>query len=168
MLADIFTTLFPPLLWTAALSSGLMAGIYFAFSVFVMTAFDRIPAANAVAAMNSINKVILRSLFMPLFFGSSLASIILIITGIGMWGKTGAVMILSAGVIYIAGMFLCTVFFNVPLNDRLARVDPNSAELQAEWQNYFRKWTLWNHVRTLASFATCTLCIYALTNLAPA
>ncbi|MGB5582763.1 MAG: hypothetical protein WBO93_04065, partial [Gammaproteobacteria bacterium] len=57
------------LLWTAALSSGLMAGVYFAFSVFIMKAFDTIDARQSITAMNAINEIILRSLFMPVFFG---------------------------------------------------------------------------------------------------
>ncbi len=65
------------LLWTAALSSGLIAGIYFAFLVFIMQAFGKIETAQSVAAMNAINKTILRSLFMPLFFGSTIISVML-------------------------------------------------------------------------------------------
>ena len=53
------------LLWIAAVSAGLMAGIYFAFSGFIMRSLDRRDAANAVEVMNTINEVILRSWFMP-------------------------------------------------------------------------------------------------------
>ncbi len=55
------------LIWIAVLSSGLMAGVYFAFSGFIMKAFDKIETAQSVAAMNAINEAILRSLFMPVF-----------------------------------------------------------------------------------------------------
>ena len=67
------------LLWSAALGSGVIAGVYFAFSGFIMQSFSKIDASQAIAAMNSINKTILRSLFMPLFFGSSIISVLLII-----------------------------------------------------------------------------------------
>ena len=73
------------LLWAAALSSGLIAGVYFAFSTFIMQAFGRIDAAKAIAAMNAINETILRSLFMPLFFASSIISVLLIIVAIMHW-----------------------------------------------------------------------------------
>ena len=75
------------LLWTAALSSGLMAGVYFAFSVFIMPAFGKIETTQSIAAMNSINKVILRSLFMPIFFGSSIVSVLLIVIAFVHWGE---------------------------------------------------------------------------------
>ena len=51
------------LLTIAAIGAGLMAGIYFAFSSFIMRSLDRLGAANAADAMNAINEVILRSWF---------------------------------------------------------------------------------------------------------
>lgn len=51
----------------AALGSGLIAGIFFAFSTFIMQAFARLPAEQGIAAMQSINTTILRSPFMVVF-----------------------------------------------------------------------------------------------------
>ena len=48
------------LLWAAVLGSGLMAGIQSAFSTFIMRAFGRLETTQSVAAMNAINKMILR------------------------------------------------------------------------------------------------------------
>jgi hypothetical protein len=42
------STLVTILLWAAALSSGLMAGVYFAFSGFIMKAFGKIEPAQLV------------------------------------------------------------------------------------------------------------------------
>ncbi len=42
------------LLWTAALSSGLIAGVYFTYSGFIMQAFRKIDTTQSIAAMNSI------------------------------------------------------------------------------------------------------------------
>jgi uncharacterized membrane protein len=92
------------LLWTAALSSGLIAGIYFAFSVFIMQAFGKIETSQSVAAMNAINETILRSLFMPLFFGSTIISVILIVVALVHWGDAGSGLTLIAGAIYFVGM----------------------------------------------------------------
>ena len=49
------------------LSAGVMAGVYFAFSAFVITSLDKLAASSAAAAMNSINRIIVRSAFMPAF-----------------------------------------------------------------------------------------------------
>lgn len=152
------------LLWIVALSSGLMAGVYFAFSSFIMKAFDELDTAQSVAAMNSINEIILRSLFMPLFFISSLLSMLLIVLAFIDSGEAGSTLALISGIVYFIGMFICTVVFNVPLNNSLARVDRNSSNTQQIWSHYLKNWTRWNHVRALSSLVTCVLCIGLLTN----
>jgi uncharacterized membrane protein len=152
------------LLWTAALSSGLMAGVYFAFSVFIMKAFDNIDTAQSIAAMNAINEIILRSLFMPVFFGSSIISVLLIVVAVFFWGEAGSGLSLIAGMIYFFGMFVCTVVYNVPLNDTLSRLDATSENAQHGWSHYLDNWTKWNHLRTVSSLVTCALCIWLLTN----
>ena len=158
------STIVIALLWTAALSSGLMAGVYFAFSGFIMQAFGKIESAQSIAAMNSINETILRSLFMPLFFGSSLISVLLIIVAFVQWSEAGTILILIAGAVYFVGMFACTVLFNVPLNNSLARLDPNSANAHQVWSHYLKTWTNWNHLRTVSSLVTCILCVWLLSN----
>jgi len=150
------------LLWVAAISSGLMAGVYFAFSAFIMQAFGKIDAAQAITAMNSINKVILRSLFIPIFFGSTIVSLVLIIFVFVHWGKPGAELIFLAGLIYFIGMFVCTILFNVPLNNSLARVKSNNDDAPQVWSHYLKTWTRWNHLRTISSLITCVLCVWLL------
>lgn len=150
------------LLWTAALSSGLMAGIYFAFSGFIMRAFSKIDTTQSIAAMNSINETILGSLFMLLFFGSSIISVLLIIAAVVHWGEAGTELLLIAGAVYVVGMFICTALFNVPLNNTLARLDPGSANAYQVWSHYLINWTNWNHLRTVSSLSTCMLCVWLL------
>jgi uncharacterized membrane protein len=150
------------LLWAAALSSSLMVGVYFAFSGFIMKAFEEIETAQSVTAMNSINEVILRSMFMPVFFGSSILSFLLVIVAFYYWGEVGAGATLIAGMVYLVGMFACTIVFNVPLNNALARLDPDSDNVQQIWSHYLRTWTKWNHLRTVSSLITCALCIWLL------
>ena len=150
------------LLWTAALGSGLMAGVYFAFSAFIMKAFGELETNQAIAAMNAINKVILRSLFMPVFFASTVISVLLIIVAFSQWGEVGSGVALIAGLVYLVGMFMCTVVFNVPLNNRLTALNPHSADAEVNWSHYLKTWTQWDHLRTLASLITCVLCIWVL------
>ena len=154
------------LLWFSAVGCGLIAGIYFAFSTFIMPALARIEPVHAVSAMNSINSTILRSLFMPLFFSTTLTSFILAIIAMQHRSASGATAMFAAGLIYVAGMFLCTVVFNVPLNNRLAAVDSASAALV--WARHLKEWTMWNHVRMIASTAACILYIWALARMSEA
>jgi uncharacterized membrane protein len=57
------------LTFVAAVGSGLVAGIFFAFSNFVMKALARVPPAQGIAAMQSINVVVLNRWFFAVFFG---------------------------------------------------------------------------------------------------
>jgi len=69
---------------------------------------------------------------------------------------------MSSGCSYVVGMFVVTVVFNVPLNDQLAATDPASTAAAPVWARYLTDWTLWNHVRTIASLAATTLFIVAI------
>ncbi|KVZ11098.1 DUF1772 domain-containing protein [Burkholderia ubonensis] len=150
------------LLWFSAIGCGLMAGVYFAFSTFVMTSLGRLAPVAGVAAMNAINVDIVRSPFMPVFLGTTLASLALAILALLDRSEPGAIWIVAGGAIYVLGMFVVTMVFNVPLNDALAATDASSAEGGAFWARYLRDWTVWNHARTVASAAACGLFIAAL------
>ncbi|NIJ37991.1 putative membrane protein [Sphingopyxis panaciterrae] len=150
------------LLWFSIVACGLVAGLYFTFSAFAMRALARIDVPAGIAAMNSINVEIQRSLFMPLFVGSSLSSLALAVIGLLRWGVPGAAAAMAGGLIYFAGMFVVTMVCNVPRNSALAKSNPASAADAALWALYLREWTFWNHVRTLASTAALVLFVIAL------
>ncbi|MFK7989473.1 MAG: DUF1772 domain-containing protein [Sandaracinaceae bacterium] len=141
----------------AAVSCGVMAGVYFAFSAFVMRSLDVLPREQGVAAMQSINEVILTSGFMPLFAGTTALAVGLGVFGLASWSEPGSGVMLAAAIVYALGMFLCTAAFNVPLNDALAALDPASADASRLFDHYVDRWTLWNHVRTFASVAASGL-----------
>ena len=69
---------------------------------------------------------------------------------------------LAGGTLYVLGMFIVTMVCNVPLNDALAAADPSSPEAASLWTRYLTDWTMWNHVRTVASTAACALFIAAI------
>ena len=150
------------LLWIAAVGCGCVAGVFFAASTFLMPALARIGVAPGVAAMNSVNTVILGSLFMPLFYGTTLAGLVLAAASFSDRRAPGAPMLLIAGLVYVIGMFGITLFCNVPLNNALASADPGTAQGSAMWARYVKDWTLWNHVRTTASVVATVLYIMAL------
>jgi uncharacterized membrane protein len=41
----------------------------------------------------------------------------------------------------------------VPLNNALAQVTPADPDAARVWNDYLRRWTTWNHVRTAAAAA---------------
>jgi uncharacterized membrane protein len=149
------------LILVAALGCGLMAGLFFAFSVSVMPALGRLPAAQGIAAMQTINAVILNPLFLTTFLGTAAACLGVIIFSLLRWSNLGAAYLLAGGALYLAGSLLVTMLFNVPRNEALAAAPaaPDSARL---WANYLATWTAWNHVRTVASLAAAALLTLAL------
>ncbi|MBM7113686.1 DUF1772 domain-containing protein [Archangium primigenium] len=155
-------TLVAGLLWFSALGNGLLAGLYFAFSAFIMTSLARLDRAAGISAMNAINVEIVRSLFMPVFLGTTVAGAVLAGLALMRWGEPGALPMLLGGLLQVLGMFAVTVAFNVPLNNALAAVAPTSAEGATLWARYLEDWTRWNHVRTLACTGATALHILAL------
>src|SRR5205823_12746917 len=150
------------LTFVVALGSGLVAGIFFAFSNFVMRALARIPPAQGVAAMQSINVVVLNKWFFAVFFGTAVCCLVLAISSFVRWQKPGAGYLLVGSLLYLIGTVLVTIACNVPLNDALAAVDPSSAEAGRVWTNYLKNWTTWNHVRTIAALAAAASFIVAI------
>ncbi|MEC9345346.1 MAG: anthrone oxygenase family protein [Pseudomonadota bacterium] len=143
----------------------LAGGIYFVFSVFSMPALARIDASAAIQAMQSINRVIVRTAFLPLFFGTTVLGVLLAAGAVSGWFEGSRTLLVLAGTIYVAGMFGVTVAFNVPLNNRLDAVVAGSPEAAGVWTHYLARWTVWNHVRTVAC---CVASALALAGLAQA
>jgi uncharacterized membrane protein len=150
------------LTFAAALSSGLVAGVFFAFSSFVMLALSRIHPDQGIAAMQSINVTVITPGFMLALFGTAVIALVLGIGAISRWGQTGPMLILAASTLYLIGCIGVTMGGNVPLNDALAAVQGGSADGATLWARYLQDWTFWNHVRTAASAGTCALYIAAL------
>ena len=145
----------------SALGSGLVAGFFFAFSVCVMRALGRLPRDQGIAAMQSINVVVLNPWFFTAFFGTAAVCIILAALSLFNWSESRAIYLLAGSLLYLAGSIFVTIAFNVPLNNALAAINPNSPEGAALWTRYLANWTAWNHVRTAASFAAAALFIAA-------
>jgi uncharacterized membrane protein len=131
----------------------LIAGIFFAFSNFVMNALSRIQPAQGIAAMQSINITVINPVFMTAFLGTAVACIFLAISALLKWHQLGMAYIILGSVLYLVGTVGVTLAFNVPLNNALAIADPNSTDGAKIWVTYLVSWTFWNHVRTLAAFA---------------
>jgi uncharacterized membrane protein len=135
----------------AIIGTGLIAGTFFVFSVAIMPAFRRLPGAEGLAAMQSINVVIQNPIFLGVFMGTALISLALAVISIVNWTTPHAYYILAGAAFYVIGSFLLTIAFNVPLNNALDAADATSATGQEFWQNYLTNWTFWNHIRTVAS-----------------
>jgi len=146
----------PTVTVVAAVGSGLVGGLLFTFSAFLMTVLSRLPPAQGIAAMQSINVAILNPLFGLLFFGTTVAGLVLAVAA-PFSDLPGALWRLVGGLLFVVGVFGLTMVVNVPLNNELAAVDPASVDGAQLWERYVARWTAWNHVRTLAAIAAATI-----------
>jgi len=84
------------LTFVSALGCGLVAGVFFAFSAFVMKALSRLPPALGIAAMQSINVAVINPWFLAAFLGTGAACVLLAVSSLFMWHKPAAVYLSSA------------------------------------------------------------------------
>lgn len=145
------------LMLVAALGCGLVAGVFFAFSTFVIPALARLQPPQGIAAMQSINITAINPLFMIALFGTAFACLLLAVFVLFKWSQPSAVYLLVGSLLYLIGTIAVTIAFNVPLNDALAIVKPDSSEGATLWAKYLTNWTLWNHVRTITAIAAAAL-----------
>lgn len=141
---------------TGAVGAGLVGGVFFAFSTFVMGGLDRLPPKEGLKAMQAINVAAPTPPFMALLFGTAALCLGLAITGVVRWGDDGSGLLVAGGLLYLV-VIVMTAAFHVPRNDALALVDPASAGAAAEWATYVRTWVAGNHVRTLAGAGSAAL-----------
>jgi uncharacterized membrane protein len=152
----------------AALGSGMMGGLLFAFSNFVMKSIARQAPEYGIRTMQAINADIQNPLFLLLFFGTAIASLIVVATGIAGRSASGSWVPISGGALYLVGVIGVTMRLNVPLNNQLAVLDPSASDAAARWQAFLTSWMLWNHVRALAAVLACVLLILAIRQFAVA
>jgi uncharacterized membrane protein len=145
-----------------AVGCGLMAGLFFAFSVAVMPALRRLTPAEGIAAMQAINRAILNPLFLFVFVATALVSGALAVTSAWTWDQGSAGLRLAAGLSYLIGAFALTAAYHVPRNDALDELDASSGTAAGRWATYLAEWVPWNHVRTAASAASLVLLVTAL------
>jgi uncharacterized membrane protein len=143
----------------AALGSGMIGGLLFAFSNFVMRAIAQQTPESGIRSMQAINITIINPLFFLVFLGTALASLILAITALPRLSSPGTIFLLIGCAFYIFGTFGVTMAFNVPLNNRLAVLDPSTTPAAEFWREYITSWTQWNHVRTIAAILASLLLI---------
>lgn len=146
-----------PLKLIAALGCGLIAGVFFAFSTFVMKALAQQPPAQGIAAMQSINITVINPWFMTAFLGTSVACLMLMVLSLLKWQQPGTAYLIVGSLLYLIGTLGVTIGFNVPLNEALAIAKPDTLEGANLWAKYLTDWTVWNHVRTIAALAAATL-----------
>lgn len=150
------------LILLCTIGCGLIAGVFYAFSTFVLRALAKLPARDGIAAMQSINIVVINPMFLGVFMGTAVVSAIALVLAIVRWDAQRSMFEIGGALFYLVGTFAVTMFGNVPLNNRLARVRPDDADASEVWPDYGRRWGRWNHVRTIAALVAMVLFVLAL------
>lgn len=149
----MFSQLTTVITFLALLGSGLMAGLFFAYSNSVMPALARMPGPQGIAAMNHVNVVILNPLFLTIFMGTAVLALLLIVAALLGWSAKPA-WIVAGAVLYLAGNIAITMGINVPMNNALVAAGADSPNSTALWATYLDRWVFWNHVRAVACTAS--------------
>lgn len=159
------STLATTLTVICAVGAATAAGTLFDFSTFAMRGLRRLPPSHGVAAMQDINREAPSSaLFMAVIFGTGAAFLALGAYAALDLDRAEAPLQLIASTLYLVGVVVLTAVYHVPRNNRLDRVDPNSAAGKAYWATYPREWVRMNHVRRLAPLAAAVLLTVSLAN----
>lgn len=134
----------------AAVTCGLMGGVFFAFSTIVMSGLRRLPQPGGLVAMQSINAAV-GPLFVAALFLPTLACLALGVDAVLDLRADDAGLRLAGSLLYLLGAIGMTAGYHVPRNVQLDAVNPTDPAAAAHWLRYATVWTTGNHVRTIAS-----------------
>jgi uncharacterized membrane protein len=148
--------------FVAILGTGLIAGVFLAFSSFIISAFGRLPSAVGMSAMQMINVTVISPFFMTILFGTALICLALAFSAWRIGGSANITMLVLAAVFYVFGTIGITMAFNVPLNENLAAADAANPDSTKLWADFLQSWTFWNSMRGLAAGASCAALIKAI------
>lgn len=141
--------------------NGLVAGLFWGWTVSVIPGTKNISDLNYVETMQTINRDILNPWFLGAFMGGP---ILLVLSTILYWNEDNFTFILLGAITIIVGQFVVTAGRNVPLNNRLEAEDLDgiTEEDAKRIREYYEgPWNFWQYVRTWASFIGLILLIVA-------
>lgn len=130
----------------AIVGAGLVTGLLFAFSNFVMRALAELSNEQGMFAMQQVNEKIINPLFMLFFLGTPALCVFIAIRAAIDFSSPGNLMLVLGSLCYLAGPFGITILCNVPLNNQLAKTE--AADANTVWPEYQVRWQRWNHLRT--------------------
>ncbi len=151
-------------LFLTILTTGLSAGLFYAWAVSVIPGIKRIPDKSYLEAMQAINRAILNPGFFIIFFGALLLMIwsvylqYKVSSGLSFW------MIALATVTYLTGNMGVTIFGNIPLNEMLDQIQLTTLsleELKSTRHAYERQWNAFHRIRTIFSVVSFLLLLLA-------
>jgi uncharacterized membrane protein len=162
-------TLFPIILVLAAFLCSLVAGFLFAFAIVIMPGIRSLDDAGFIRAFQVIDGVIQKGqpVFLIVWLGSALALIAAAVLGHWALSPPDRPLMVLAALIYLFGVQLPTMTINIPLNNRLQRLDPGTMDVPARSRargDFESRWNRWNAFRTACASLTTILLLLLLLN----
>lgn len=138
----------------ATVSTGLMAGVFFAYFISFMPGLARSDDRTFVTAFQNVDRAILNPLFLSVFLGTLLITVLAAVVHIDRDGRAALPWIVAAAVMYLV-VVVITVRVHVPLNNAIkAAGDPDRIDVTATRERFNEaRWVGWNAVRTALTVA---------------
>lgn len=131
----------------ATIAAGLLAGLFYAYTVSVMPGLARGDDRTFVEGMRGINVAIQNGWFMLTFLGAPLLAVV---AGLLYLRSGAALWWIAAGFACLLAMLVITGVVHIPMNDALDTGRDSYAQLRARFEG---PWVRWNVVRTAVSIA---------------
>ena len=148
------------LLLAATLTTGLMAGLFYAYSISVLPALHDAGAEVVVEVMQRINMAILNAWFFLGFAGAALLGLAAAVAYAIDGARPGLLIPVLAGAVLYLAQIAVTARVNIPLNNALAAAGSNDpAAARAAFE---ARWVRWNNVRTWLCTASLASYCWAL------
>ena len=150
------------ILVTSIFLTGLMAGIFFTWSNAVKPGIGKLNDIDYLSALQSMNRVILNSLFLIVFIGTIISVALVPVFHFHFYPKNIFWLLILIVIIYWVGVFSVTVFGNIPLNEildkrNLSVMNPNDLSLLRD--SIANRWNNFNLIRSISSALSFLLLI---------
>lgn len=153
-------TTFDVVLLFATMLNGLLAGVFFTWTNAITPGIGKLSDIGYLASFQSMNRTILNPLFYVVFFGSMVFSPWATILQYDEQIDTTTGLLLAVSFIYALGVIVITFLGNIPLNNRLDKLDlenihpSEAAKFRASYES---QWNRLHFIRTVCSSTTFTL-----------
>ena len=155
---EVKLTMFHVVLVVATFLCALVAGLLFAFAVVVMPGIGRLDDGGFIRAFQAIDRVIQNNqpLFIFVWVNSVLALIAAAVLGVSALSGADRLLIIVAALLYLLCVQVPTFVINVPLNNQIQKLDPdsmNETTRRRARELFEPRWNKWNAIRTVGASA---------------
>lgn len=149
----------------AALCTMLLGGNFFAFSAFFLRALGGLTAERGIVAMQATVTAAKTIALLFLFFGTAALCAVIGALAALHWREPFAPYALIGAGTFLLGGFAVTMLRIIPMNNKLLAVSPDASNAPDRWRKFYRRWSRWNHVRTIATLLACLCFMLALSQI---